>query len=100
LELIDHGLSIVSYNRQRSLQAELYRLEAGAPLMCRAPDAEIWIDQALQQRAPNRRDRSNFARQMTWPGSDADNRNTGGMLPPIISSWSAPAWSELVSPLP
>jgi hypothetical protein len=86
LELIDHGLSIVSYNRQRSLQAELYRLEAGAPLMCRASDAEIWIDQALQQRAPNRRDRSNFARQMTWPGSagkaagDADNRNTGGIV--------------------
>src|SRR5262249_51965298 len=50
LALIDHGLSIVSRNGERFLEAELYRLKAGALLMRGAPDAEaeVWLDQALR----------------------------------------------------
>jgi predicted ATPase len=50
LEVIDHGLSIVSHNSERSFEAELYRLKAGALLMRGAPDAEAetLLDQALR----------------------------------------------------
>jgi class 3 adenylate cyclase/tetratricopeptide (TPR) repeat protein len=50
LEMIDHGLSIVSHNSERFFEAELYRLKARALLMRGAPDAdaECLLDQALQ----------------------------------------------------
>jgi hypothetical protein len=50
LELIDHGLSIVSHNSERCFEAELYRLKARVPLVRGAPDAEAesLLDQALQ----------------------------------------------------
>src|SRR5215831_4210539 len=50
LELIDHGLSIVSRNSERFFEAELYRLKARAVLMRGAPDAdaESLLDQALR----------------------------------------------------
>ena len=50
LEVIDHGLSIVSHNNERFLEAELYRLKARALLMRGAPDAEAesLLDQALR----------------------------------------------------
>jgi predicted ATPase len=50
LELIDHGLSIVSHNSERFLEAELYRLKARALLMRGAPNAEAesLLDQALR----------------------------------------------------
>jgi hypothetical protein len=50
LEVIDHGLSIVSHNSERFLEAELYRLKAWALLMRGAPDAgaESLLDQGLQ----------------------------------------------------
>jgi class 3 adenylate cyclase/tetratricopeptide (TPR) repeat protein len=50
LELIDHGLSIVSRNSERFFEAELYRLKARAVLMRGAPDAEAesLLDQALR----------------------------------------------------
>jgi class 3 adenylate cyclase/tetratricopeptide (TPR) repeat protein len=50
LELIDHGLSIVSRNSERFFEAELYRLKARALLMRSAPNAEVesLLDQALR----------------------------------------------------
>jgi predicted ATPase len=50
LEVIDRGLSIVSHNSERFLEAELYRLKARALLMRGAPDAEAesLLDQALR----------------------------------------------------
>jgi predicted ATPase len=50
LELIDHGLSIVSHNSERFFEAELYRLKARALLMRGAADieAESLLDQALR----------------------------------------------------
>jgi class 3 adenylate cyclase/tetratricopeptide (TPR) repeat protein len=50
LELIDHGLSIVSHNSERLFEAELYRLKACALLMRGALDAEVesWFDRALR----------------------------------------------------
>jgi predicted ATPase/class 3 adenylate cyclase len=50
LEVIDHGLSIVSHNSERIFEAELYRLKARALLMRGAPDAEAesLLDQALR----------------------------------------------------
>ena len=50
LEVIDHGLSIVSHNSERFFEAELYRLKARALLMRGAPDAEAesLLDQALR----------------------------------------------------
>jgi class 3 adenylate cyclase/tetratricopeptide (TPR) repeat protein len=50
LELIDHGLSIVSHNSERFLEAELYRLKARALLVRGAPNAEAesLLDQALR----------------------------------------------------
>ena len=50
LEVIDHGLSIVSHNSERFFEAELYRLKARALLMRGAPDAEVesLLDQALR----------------------------------------------------
>jgi predicted ATPase len=48
LELIDHGLAIVSHNNERFFEAELYRLKARALLMRGAPNAEAesLLDQA------------------------------------------------------
>jgi predicted ATPase len=50
LELIDHGLWIVSHNSERFFEAELYRLKARALLMRGASDAEVesLLDQALR----------------------------------------------------
>jgi class 3 adenylate cyclase/tetratricopeptide (TPR) repeat protein len=50
LEVVDHGLSIVSHNSERVFEAELYRLKARALVMCGAPDAEAesLLDQALR----------------------------------------------------
>jgi tetratricopeptide (TPR) repeat protein len=50
LQLINQGLAIVNRNSERFLEAELYRLKAGAVLMGGAADAEaeIWLDQALR----------------------------------------------------
>jgi tetratricopeptide (TPR) repeat protein len=50
LEVIDRGLSIVSHNSERFLEAELYRLKARALVMRGAPDAEAesLLDQALR----------------------------------------------------
>jgi class 3 adenylate cyclase/tetratricopeptide (TPR) repeat protein len=50
LELIDHGLSIVSHNSERFFEAELYRLKASALLMRGASDndAESFLEQALR----------------------------------------------------
>jgi predicted ATPase/class 3 adenylate cyclase len=50
LEVIDHGLSIVSHNSERIFEAELYRLKARALLMRGAPNAEAesLLDQALR----------------------------------------------------
>jgi predicted ATPase/class 3 adenylate cyclase len=50
LELIDHGLAIVSHNSERFFEAELYRLKARALLMRGASDAETeaLLQQALQ----------------------------------------------------
>jgi class 3 adenylate cyclase/tetratricopeptide (TPR) repeat protein len=50
LELIDHGLSIVSHNNERFFEAELYRLKARALLMRGAPNAEVesLLEQALR----------------------------------------------------
>jgi predicted ATPase len=50
LEVIEHGLSVVSHNNERLFEAELYRLEARALLTRGAPDAEVeaLIDQALR----------------------------------------------------
>jgi len=50
LEVIDHGLSIVSHNSERFFEAELYRLKARGLLMRGASDAEAesLLDQTLQ----------------------------------------------------
>jgi predicted ATPase len=50
LELIDHGLAIVSRNSERFFEAELYRLKARALLMRGASEAEAeaLLQQALQ----------------------------------------------------
>ena len=50
VEVIDHGLSIVSHNTERFFEAELYRLKARALLMRGASDAEAEssLDQALR----------------------------------------------------
>jgi class 3 adenylate cyclase/tetratricopeptide (TPR) repeat protein len=50
LELIDHGLAIVSRNNERFFEAELYRLKARALLMRGGSDAEAeaLLDQALR----------------------------------------------------
>jgi predicted ATPase/class 3 adenylate cyclase len=47
LEVIDHGLAIVSHNSERFFEAELYRLKARALLMRGASDAET--ETLLQQ---------------------------------------------------
>jgi tetratricopeptide (TPR) repeat protein len=50
LEVIEHGLSIVSHNSERFFEAELYRLKAHTLLRRGAPpaEAEILLDQALR----------------------------------------------------
>lgn len=50
LEVIEHGLSIVSHNSERIFEAELYRLKARALLMRGLPDSEVesLLDRALQ----------------------------------------------------
>jgi len=53
LEVIDHGLSIVSRNTERCFEAELYRLKARALGMRGAPDDEVetLLDRALRTAA-------------------------------------------------
>ncbi len=50
LEIIDHGLSIVSHNSERFFEAELYRIRARALIIRGVPDAEAecLLDQALR----------------------------------------------------
>jgi hypothetical protein len=50
MQVIDHGLSIVSHNSERFFEAELYRLKSRALLMLGAPDAEVEsvLNQALR----------------------------------------------------
>jgi class 3 adenylate cyclase/tetratricopeptide (TPR) repeat protein len=50
VEIIDHGLSIVSRNSERFFEAELYRLKARALLMRGAPDSEVecFLEHALR----------------------------------------------------
>jgi class 3 adenylate cyclase/tetratricopeptide (TPR) repeat protein len=50
MDVIDHGLSIVSHNSERFLEAELYRLKASVLLMRGAPDEEVesLLDQSLR----------------------------------------------------
>jgi tetratricopeptide (TPR) repeat protein len=83
LELIDRGLSIVSHNSERFLEAELYRLKAGALLMRGAPDAEaeIWLDRALrtargqQARSLELRAATDLARLWMKQGKRAEARD-------------------------
>jgi predicted ATPase len=66
LEVIDHGLTIVSDNDERFLAAELYRLKARTLLVRGAADveAEALLEQALQT-ARNQRARSLEVRAAT-----------------------------------
>jgi hypothetical protein len=69
LEVIDHGLSIVSHNSERFLEAELYRLKAWALLMRGAPDAgrNPCSTRLCKPPAANTRELSSFGRRPTWP---------------------------------
>ena len=83
LEVIDHGLSIVSHNSERFLEAELYRLKARALLMRGAPDAEAeaLLDQALrtarsqQARSLELRAATDLARLWMKQGKRAEARD-------------------------
>jgi len=83
LELIDHGLSIVSRNSERFFEAELYRLKARALLMRGAPDAEAesLLDQALrtarsqQARSLELRAATDIARLWIKQGKRAEARD-------------------------
>src|SRR5256886_10550207 len=88
LEVIDHGLPIVSHNSERIFEAELYRLKARALLMRGAPDAEAetLLDQALRTARTNRRDRSNFARQPPETIEAARASSDGGDAEPLGGS--------------
>jgi predicted ATPase len=83
LEVIDRGLSIVSHNSERFLEAELYRLKARAVLMRGAPDAEAesLLDQALitargqQARSLELRAATDLARLWINQGKRAEARD-------------------------
>jgi class 3 adenylate cyclase/tetratricopeptide (TPR) repeat protein len=83
LEVIDHGLSIVSHNSERFFEAELYRLKARALLMRGAPDAEAesLLDQALrtarsqQARSLELRAATDLARLWLSQGKRAEARD-------------------------
>jgi predicted ATPase/class 3 adenylate cyclase len=83
LELIDHGLSIVSHNSERFFEAELYRLKARALLMRGAADieAESLLDQALrtarsqQARSLELRAATDLARLWMNQGKRTEARN-------------------------
>jgi predicted ATPase len=83
LELIDHGLSIVSRNSERFFEAELYRLKARALLMRGAPNAEVeaLLDQALrtarsqQARSLELRAATDIARLWIKQGKRAEARD-------------------------
>ena len=83
LEVIDVGLSIVSHNSERFLEAELYRLKARAVLMRGAPDAEAesLLDQALitargqQARSLELRAATDLARLWINQGKRAEARD-------------------------
>jgi predicted ATPase/class 3 adenylate cyclase len=83
LELIDHGLSIVSHNSERFFEAELYRLKARALLMRGAAEieAESLLDQALrtarsqQARSLELRAATDLARLWMNQGKRTEARN-------------------------
>ena len=83
LEVIDHGLSIVSQNSERFFEAELYRLKARALRMRGAPDgeAEALLDQALrtarsqQARSLELRAATDLARLWMSQGKRAEARD-------------------------
>ena len=82
LEVIDHGLSIVSHNSERFFEAELYRLKARALLMRGAPaEAESLLDQALrtarsqQARSLELRAATDLARLWLSQGKRAEARD-------------------------
>jgi predicted ATPase len=83
LEVIDRGLSIVSHNSERFLEAELYRLKARAVLMRGAPDAEAesLLEQALitahgqQARSLELRAATDLARLWINQGKRAEARD-------------------------
>ena len=88
LEVIDHGLSIVSHNSERFFEAELYRLKARALLMRGAPDAEAetLLDQALrtargqQARSLELRAATDLARLWMNQGKRAEARDVLGSI--------------------
>jgi predicted ATPase len=83
LEVIDHGLSIVSQNSERFFEGELYRLKARALLLRGAPDAEAeaLLDQALrtarsqQARSLELRAATDLAKLWMKQGRRADARD-------------------------
>jgi class 3 adenylate cyclase/tetratricopeptide (TPR) repeat protein len=83
LEIIDHGLSIVSQNSERFCEAELYRLKARTLLMRGAPDdeAKVLLDQALRTARSQRarslelRAATDLARLLMKKGQRAEARD-------------------------
>jgi predicted ATPase len=83
LEVIDHGLSVISHNSERAFEAELYRLKASALVMRGAPDAEAeaLLDQALrtarsqQARSLELRAATDLAKLWMKQGRRADARD-------------------------
>jgi class 3 adenylate cyclase/tetratricopeptide (TPR) repeat protein len=83
LEIIDHGLSIVSQNSERFCEAELYRLKARALLMRGTAEieAESLLDQALrtargqQARSLELRAATDLARLWMRKGKRAEARD-------------------------
>ena len=83
LEVVDHGLSIVSHNSERFFEAELYRLKARMLRMRGAPDAEAesLLEQALrtarsqQARSLELRAATDLARLWMKQGKRAEARD-------------------------
>ena len=90
LEIIDHGLSIVSHNSERFFEAELYRIRARALIIRGVPDAEAecLLDQALrtarsqQARSLELRAATDLARIWLNQGKRAQARRC-----PLIHPW-------------
>src|SRR5262249_48351290 len=87
LELIDHGLSIVSLNSERFFEAELYRLKARALLMRGAPTAEVGsvLHQAFRT-AHNQQARSLELRAATDLGALWMNQGKRAQAHEVLSS--------------
>ena len=93
LEVIDHGLSIVSHNSERFFEAELYRLKARALLMRGAAEAEAeaLLDRALrtarsqQARSLELRAATDLASLWMTQGKHAEARD---VLEPVYSGFS------------